>query len=316
MSLDNRQSGKLVPILVTGAHRTGTTWVGKMLAAGGQAAYISEPLNVLHRPGVLRSPVIHWYTYLCAENEGVYLPAFRETLAYRYHLGAEIRSLRSRKDLLRMGRDAGVFLAGWLRRQRPLLKDPFAVFSIPWFVERLGCQVVVTLRHPAAFASSLKRLGWNFDFGDLLAQPLLMRDLLEPYRPEMQDILDTPDDVIAQASLLWRMVYQSVARFRQQLPGIQLARHEDLSRQPVDCYRGLYSALGLDFTSRAQETILSASSADNPKEVSKKTVHAVRLDSAANLENWKGRLTPPEIARIRQLTAGVAAEYYPDEGWE
>ncbi len=304
------------PILVTGAHRTGTTWVGKMLAAGGQAAYISEPLNVLHRPGVLRSPVVHWYTYICAENEGEYLPAFRGTLAYHYHLWAAIRALRSPKDLLRIGRDAGVFLNGWLRRQRPLLKDPFAVFSIPWFVERLGCQVVVTLRHPAAFASSLKRLGWNFDFGDLLAQPLLMRDGLEPYRSEMEGILETPDDMIAQASLLWRMVYQVVARFREQLPGIQLARHEEFSRQPVDCYRSLYAELGLDFTPRAQETILSASNAENPKEVSKKTVHTVRLDSAANLDNWKRRLTSQEIARVRQLTAGVAAQYYPDEGWE
>ena len=316
MTLDNRDSRKLAPILVTGAHRTGTTWVGKMLAASGQAAYISEPLNVLHRPGVLWSPVRHWYTYICAENEGKYLPAFRETLAYRYHLWAEIRSLRSRKDLLRMGRDAGVFLSGWLRRQRPLLKDPFAVFSIPWFIERLGCQVVVTVRHPAAFASSLKRLGWSFDFDDLLAQPLLMRDLLEPYRPEMEALLKTPDDVIAQASLLWRLVYQAVAQFREQLPGIQLARHEELSRQPLDCYRGLYAALRLDFTPRAQETILNASSAENPKEVSKKTVHAVRLDSAANLDNWKRRLTPQEVARVRQLTAEVAAQYYPDEGWE
>ena len=39
------------PILVTGAHRSGTTWVGKMLAADADTGYISEPLNVLHRPG-------------------------------------------------------------------------------------------------------------------------------------------------------------------------------------------------------------------------------------------------------------------------
>jgi hypothetical protein len=303
------------PILVTGAHRTGTTWVGKMLAASGQAVYISEPLNVLHRPGVLRLPVKHWYTYICAENEGEYLPAFRETLSYRYHLWAAIRSLRSRKDLLRMGRDAGIFLTGRLRRQRPLLKDPFAVFSIPWFIERLGCQVVVTVRHPAAFASSLRRLGWRFDFADLLAQPLLMRDLLEPCRSEMEELLKTPDDVIAQASLLWRMVYQAVLRFRERTPGIQLARHEELSQRPVDCYRDLYATLGLDFTRRAEETILSASSADNPKEVSQKAAHAVRLDSTANLDNWRRRLTPEEIGRVRALTAGAAAQYYPEEGW-
>ena len=67
----------------------------------------------------------------------------------------------------------------------PLLKDPFAVLSLRWFAEVLHCRIVVTVRHPAAFASGLKRLGWSFDFGDLLRQPLLMRDHLErlPAKP-------------------------------------------------------------------------------------------------------------------------------------
>ena len=43
------------PILVTGSHRSGTTWVGKMLAADSDTAYISEPLNVLHRLGIFRA---------------------------------------------------------------------------------------------------------------------------------------------------------------------------------------------------------------------------------------------------------------------
>jgi LPS sulfotransferase NodH len=58
----------LVPILVTGTHRSGTTWVGKMLAADACTAYISEPLNVLHRPGVFRPKVKYWYQYICEDN--------------------------------------------------------------------------------------------------------------------------------------------------------------------------------------------------------------------------------------------------------
>ncbi len=138
------------PILVTGAHRTGTTWVGRMLAAGSQTAYISEPLNVLHRPGVLRAKVEHWYTYICNENEAGYLSSFLALLRLRYHLLDEVRSLRSGKDFLRMGRDLGIFLRGRLARKRILLKDPFAVFSLLWFAERLNCRVAVTVRHPDA----------------------------------------------------------------------------------------------------------------------------------------------------------------------
>lgn len=300
------------PILVTGAHRSGTTWIGKMLAAGG-FAYVSEPLNVQHRPGVMAAPVRNWYTYITPENEGEYLAAFQNTLALRYRLATELRAIRSWRDPLRMGRDLAIFLRGRLLRQPVLLKDPFAVFSLAWFIQRLGCRVVVAVRHPAAFVSSLKRLNWPFDFRDLLDQPLLMRDWLEPHRKDMQSL--PADDVIGQASLLWTMIYRVVHATRGLLPHLIVVRHEDLSRDPLDGYRDLCAALGLDFTPRVRRAILSTSSSENPKEVSPDKVHAVKLDSRANLDHWRRRLSADEIARIRSITENVASLYYPDLHW-
>ena len=301
------------PILVTGAHRTGTTWVGKMLAEDSQTAYISEPLNVLRRPGVFRASVKHWYTYITRENEAEYLPAFNELLDFEYHLWDEIRSIRSRKDFLRMGRDFHTFYIGNLHGQRALLKDPFAVFSLPWFAEKLNCQIVVTVRHPAAFASSLKRLNWNFDFNDLLDQPLLMRDHLEPYRDEMKSI--AAEDVIGQAALLWKMIYRVVHATRERLPFIRVVRHEDLSLDPVPGYRKLYDELGLHFTSKVEKAILNSSSSENPTELSKNKTHSVKLDSRANMENWKKRLSSEEINRIRKITEDAAHLFYPEVNW-
>ena len=321
------------PILVTGAHRTGTTWVGKMLAASGEAAYISEPTNYLHRAGVMRVPTPYWYTYICEQNEQEYLPALQDTLKFRYRLGAELGSIFStarqghfrdgalyRKDIMRMGRDWGIFFAGWLRRQRPLLKDPFALFSAPWFAERLGCQVIITIRHPAAFASSLKRLNWPFDFSDLLKQPLLMQHLLEPFREEMERMAhdftaSAAPDAIVPASLLWRIIYQVVAGYQNRYPAFSVVRHEDLSLTPLEGYQALYQQLNLRLTPRAQKTILTSSSSENPKEGSQKNIYATRLDSQANLQNWKKRLSAEEIVRIRQLTEEVAFPYYPDISW-
>jgi hypothetical protein len=301
------------PILVTGAHRTGTTWVGKMLSASGEAAYISEPLNLWHRPGVMRAKVPGWYTYICTQNEAGFLPAFRQTLSYRYHALDEFRSIRSRKDAMRMGRDWQIFLMGRLKRKRPLLKDPFAVFSAPWFANRLGCRVVITVRHPAAFASSLKRLEWNFDFNDLLSQPLLMNDLLEPFREEMESV--PAEDLIAQGSLLWKMVYSIVRDFGVQNPDFIIVRHEDLSLEPVKQYEALYRSLGLNFTPSAQKAVAGSSSSANPGELSTTDIHGYKLDSRASLHRWKQRLTGEEIDRIASLTAEVAARYYPEVEW-
>ncbi|NMC11741.1 MAG: sulfotransferase [Chloroflexi bacterium] len=304
------------PILVTGVHRSGTTWVGKILCASGEAAYISEPLNLWHRPGVMKVPVSGWYTYITQENESAYLPAFDDIFSYRYHLWAEIQSLKSWHDFLRMLRDCNIFFWGKLLNKRPLLKDPFAAFSIPWFMKRLNCRVVVMVRHPLAFVSSLKRLGWNFNFFDLLEQPLLMRDCLAPYRQEILSVHQKTDDIIAQGSLLWKLIYQTAYDCQNQHPEVIFARHEDLSRQPFEEFHRLYDELGLHFNSKVEKAILETSSSENPKELSQNKVHAVRLDSRSNLDNWKRRLTEDEIERITQLTGEAASRFYPEAEWQ
>ncbi|HZD55352.1 MAG TPA: sulfotransferase [Anaerolineales bacterium] len=304
------------PILVTGAHRSGTTWVGKMLALSPRIGYISEPLNRWHRPGVMRVPLQHWYTYICEDNEADYFPALQETVQFNYHPWAELRSLRSLKDVLRMGRDGSTFFRGRIFHQRALLKDPFAVFSVPWFAQRLGCQVVIIIRHPAAFVSSLVRLEWPFEISDLLYQPLLMRDWLAPFRARMEEALARPEDIIGRSSLLWTMIYHVVDCFKNRFPGFSIVRHEDLSVDPIEEYRKIFAALGIDFTHAVQEVILNSSSTRNPKEIPRKDIYSVHLDSRANLDNWKNRLDQWEIDRIRELTQEVAGLYYDDSDWE
>jgi hypothetical protein len=309
------EENELRPILVTGAHRSGTTWIGKMLALDPSTAYISEPLNVRHRPGVFRVPVHRWYQYICDDNENEFLPAFNELLEFEYHLWKEIRSIRSLKDFLRMGRDFRIFYYGLEEGRRALVKDPFAVFSTEWFARKLNFQIVISVRHPLAFVSSLKRLNWSFDFQDLLNQPLLMRDHLESHRSQMESA--QAKDVIEQGALLWKMIYQAVhaKRTRSLTPDFILVRHEDLSRDPVAGFRSLYEMIGLDYTHHVEKVILDSSSSENPMELSRKKVHDVRLDSRSNVSNWKKRLNEDEIRRVREMTDEVAQLFYTEAEW-
>ncbi|HET9910069.1 MAG TPA: sulfotransferase domain-containing protein [Anaerolineales bacterium] len=304
---------KLQPLLLTGAHRSGTTWIGRMLALDPSTAYISEPLNVLHRPGVFRVPIHHWYQYICEENEGEYLPAFHEVLEFKYHFWDEIRSIRSLRDFLRMGRDFKIFYSGLEEGRRALLKDPFAVFSTEWFAQKLNVKIVISVRNPLGFVSSLKRLNWTFDFQDLLDQPLLMRDHLEAYRSQMESA--QMKNVIEQGALLWKMIYKTVHSTLSRNPDFIIVRHEDFSRDPITEFRKLYQTLGLDYTHHIDKTILDSSSSENPMELSGKKVHDVRLDSRANMSNWKKRLTEDEINRVRAVTEDVAQLFYTDAEW-
>jgi hypothetical protein len=285
-----------------------------MLDAADRTAWISEPFNLEREPPLLSPPPPYWFTYLTADNEARYVDGMGELLDLRFRYGRELRAVRSRRELLDSLRRWRQAHSHRRERRRPLVKEPHAVFSAEWLAQRFGFDVVVTVRHPLAVVSSWKRLGWPFDFGHLLAQPLLLRDWLAPYEPEMREAVGTTG-VVEQASLLWRIVYEVVAQYRDRFPAFQIVRQEDVSLEPDTRFAMLYEALDLPLTERARSAIVESSDADNPAEVTLNDPHSVRLDSRTNLENWRRRLTASEIARIREITGATSARFYSDDTW-
>ncbi len=284
-----------------------------MLCAGGDFINIGEPLNGLNRQTILRRRARHWYTYISEANEDDYLPYYRDAVSFKTHPIHDIRRSRlgSPYDPIRIPRRWMSFLLGRVQDRRLLIKDPFAVFSIEWFAERLDCHVVVIVRHPVAVVSSLKRLGFTFDFNDLLQQPLLMANHLERFRSEIETAAASPDDVIGQGALLWRIIHANIDKNRgREL--FQLVRHEDLSLNPIEEFASLFANMGQPFTEAARRKIERSTSNQNPSELPQRRPFSVRLDSRTNLENFRHRLSPAEIERILDLTGPVAERFYPD----
>jgi hypothetical protein len=299
------------PILVTGMHRSGTSWLGTMLCAGGELVNIAEPLSVVNRQTILRRRVEHWYTYITDENEDRFLPFYRDAVQFRLHPVHDIARIRvgSPRDPVRILKRWRTFTRARRDASRALFRDPFAVFSVDWFRRRLDCRVVVIVREPVAVMSSLKRLGYVFDFRDLTQQPLLMRERLGRFRSEIEDAVHSPPDIIERGSLLWKTIYSVVDELRA-AADVCVVRHEDLSRDPVSEFSTLYERLEIPFTDRARQNIEAFTNSRNPTEVSLSNPFDVRLDSRANLDNWKRRLEPDEVQRIESATHDARARYY------
>jgi hypothetical protein len=302
------------PVLVTGMHRSGTTWVGHMLCAGDDFIRLGEPLSPVNRQTILTREVTHWYTFIDSRNDAEYLPSYRDALRFRVHPIDDVRRAR-----LFSPRDPGRMLARWTsfalgrsRRRRVLFHDPFALFSADWFVRRLDCEVVVLVRHPLAVVSGLKRLGWSFDFRDLDQQPDLMNERLSPYRGEIEEAIGNTD-IIDQGSLLWRVVYGTVLNHFASDPAIHIVRHEDLSIDPAGGFRRLYSTLGATYDAKARATIERNTNSTNPTELRETDPDGLRLDSRANLDNWRHRLADEEIERIIESTRPIAETFYPGD---
>jgi hypothetical protein len=258
-------------------------------------------------------PAEHWYEYVCEENEAPFLAPLANCLQFRYPLGRELMRCRTRADLRNTARVWRSFVGS--RGRRAVVKEPHSVFSAEWFANRLGSEVVIMVRHPAAVVASLKRLEWSFAFTNLLDQPLLMRDHLHPYKAEMEAALTADTDVVHRAALLWRMIYSVVAAYRSRFPAFRIVRHEDLSRDPLGEYERLYNAVSLPFTDEAAEAVAASSASTNPRETTAADPYRTRLDSAANMDAWRSRLTRDEVRRIRDLTEQTARLYYADVEW-
>jgi hypothetical protein len=306
-----------------------------MLDESGRVVYVNEPLNPRRppgrSPGILDARVHHRFQYITHENESDFLEAFLETLALDYHVVAEIKASKSVRDLLRLVKYWNSFARGRLHQRRVLIDDPFAVFSIEWFIKRLHCDVVVVVRHPASNVNSRKRLGYNADFAELLQQPLLLRDWLQPFRSEMETALCRPGDIVWHGSLLWKMAYHVVRELNLRLQSVHVVRYEDLSFEPLTAFHRLFHLLDLPFTDSASKKVREASAVDRRRRfrrehreggyswsLSRDGVSRTAfqpLESGAHAVRWKRELSQGEISRIRELTEDVAQFYYSDGDW-
>jgi len=286
------------PILVTGSNRSGTTWLMTMLGLAPGTLRVYEPLSF--RAGTYRLGDVArcWYPYTPE------LPQDEAADAFRAVLQGKTSKVFRRRQIQKWIRP--------LRRGRMVIKDSNACFSAEWLCERFPLDVVVLVRHPGAYAASIKRMGWTFDFDNFLQQPKLMGTWLEPYRAEMEA---GPRDLVAQASLLWRCIYHALLGMAERHPGWLVRTHEALSLDPGREIRALYDALDLPWTEAVARGIAAYTGQQNDAAPEEGVAHSMRRDSAANAHRWRELLEPDEIDRLYEETRPLAGRFYDEASW-
>ena len=303
------------PILVTGSHRSGTGWVGSMIAAcrSSPVAYVWEPFSPLHRPGTFSVHFPYWFAYVCPENEGPFLEPVGDMLAFRYQAAAEFAAVQSVKDAIRLPRDWLRFIRYRRAGARPLLKDPIAIFSAEWLCDTFDMDVIVLIRHPAGFASSLKSRGLTHPFSHFLEQLMLMRDRLAPFRGEITRFAAEPQPLLQQAILLWKLIYWTILNYRGNRPDWMFLRLEDIALNPQTEFEKIYRRLGLTYDEHVRRTVGKYSDPSNPAETPDPAL--VKRDSRASIGTWRERLDAQEIQLIRKEVEPISKEFYSDSDW-
>lgn len=304
------------PLLVTGSPRSGTTWLGRMLDASPQLHYVHEPFNPHSKaPELGRLRFKQHFTYIHPGNQLEFESDLARVIEGRFDLWNSARKVRSAKQLSRLWQQSSDTSQRRKAGVAVLMKDPIALMSADWLVQRFDMQCVVMIRHPAAFVASIDRLEWNSKpFRWALSQPELMASRLQPYVEELQELEQAEYDVIDQAAMAWKLHHHVIADYQARFPDWIFLHHEDMSIDPVDKFRTLYGRLGLDWTTAAEAVVLEHTGRQNPDRAAGKE-KALRLDSAANVRAWRGVLSEAEIETIRLRVGSVFESFYDATDW-
>jgi len=270
-------------VLVTGAIRSGTTWVGEMLGRNPALEYIWEPFNPLVRAWP-HDRVPHFFTgpydaQPIVDDIARALVSLRSKGSLVGHPEPVVREVRRRLQFAtarRAGRTA-------------LLKDPLATLLARHLEDRFDFRVVLCVRHPAGFVASCMRLGWDYDFENLLAQPQLMQRL-QPWHDEMAATVGRAGPMLDRVALLWRVLYGALAVGDLAPAAAYLVRYDDAAGRPAETFRALFGHLGLDLA----PGIASAATA---------------AADAGRAEAWRTQLTTDEINRVRLMTRPEAEQW-------
>lgn len=274
------------PVLVTGVPRSGTTWLARLLADGARATLPGrEPMNPRGRQHALGGTLNRWTR--------VSDPTSRQALA--------LRTAYWGLNPLAYSRFGHRQWAGPLPWRRVIVKDPFALLSLPEVRRSTGADIVLVYRHPGAVLSSYRRMGWSVDLDEVQASldqdpwPSGTRDRVLPV------LAAAGTDEVSQVAAFWNALHLLALH---DLPEHSLVvAHSDVAGGGVVAARALFARLDLDFTDDAAAEMTRSGSGSQASH----DLHQFDRNPADVAESWRRRLEPDEVARLEAATREVLA---------
>ena len=297
-------------IYVTGAPRSGTTFVGKVLSMPPTVDYIHEPFN----PDCGLPGVDQRFAYVDADDPDPAWVARTDSLqAYeaRLRTGYYPEDTPGRRWLKTVIGSRGPFYYRLARlnpvSRHAVVKDPIGCLMTEFLARHFSMAPVILIRHPAAFVSSYKRLSWTPQLGALRQQPALVSRYFGSGKG-----LDDTGDPIVDAARLWAALHTVIGDQIDRNPDWIVVRHEDLSVAPAATFESLYHRLGLNWTPRVSRRIEGMTRGSNRSEAKASKVQDFKRDSSSLLSLRLDGLTLEEHGKIVDAVSPVALRWYPN----
>lgn len=263
-------------VLVTGVPRSGTTWLARELARSRGAGLAGrEPMNPRGGQFALDGTLTGW-----AELDQ--LSPHQETVLRRCYAGREPRVLS------RYGERQLRAVLPWTTT---VVKDPFALLSLPVVVRVTGAVPVVLYRSAVSVLASYRRMGWRADTAEVRA--------LSGGPTGLEPV----DDVEAMGEF-WNELHRRVLARLSEVPGAVVVSHGELlaaGPEGIDLVArrcGLGPRRAPSRSSRRSATRRGGTSTQ---------LHDFDRTPEQVSQGWRSRVDADEAARLQDMTNEVAA---------
>jgi len=283
--------------------RSGSSWLGKGLSYAPTFTYYREPDNY-HE--IAEAEERFTWLYLTRERDDpeyhrLMVRACTGRLASTFTLSDNPGPLL--KHLGPRGRRLGNRLPALFVRQRNvLMKLVYANLNLDWISSRFPrAKQVCILRHPCGQFESWRRLGWEPQPVRLLEIDRLMADHLQPFEAVLQDAKTFWERAGALWGAMALVLYRQTPKYSPRI----IVSYEWLCSDPVAHFQELYTRLGLQWNAKATSFLMHANQPGDDRP------YSLRRNSEAQVDVWKQRLSPDEIAQCRRFVEPFGLPYYP-----
>jgi hypothetical protein len=258
-------------ILVAGTARSGTTWLGDLIASQIPCRILFEPFNPNLVPEYRG---FHYFQYMRPGMENQEFRAFAQKV-----FTGEIRNRWTDHQNERI-----------FSKYR-LIKEIRANLALKWLHDNFPeVPIIFLTRHPCAVVASRMELGWatDRDIEPFLSQPELMEDHLAPY----SNLINNAKTNEEKHAIIWSV--SNLVPLKQFNPGeIKIVYYENLCTQPEIEIPAIFASIGQRYVSPVIDTI------NQPSQTTRETSAVVT--GTDKISNWKKKLSSSQIEKILSI---------------
>lgn len=226
--------------IVSGMHRSGTTFVGKIVSLANGVTSLHEPFNNLYGIAGLD------YVYPSNFDEDI-KKKWRSVTSLNFKTVRKSPGDNYKKKFLRLtlggktnkDRLESKFKFYLNQADKLLIKDPFMLLLLESIAKNDNVLSVVTVRHPIAIWRSIKKQKWSFSFTNFANEKFV-----EQFGYGSRKQLNSYSEV-EKFAFLYSILYGFVYNKYIENGCIKIILHEDLCVDPLGTFESIYNFLKL-----------------------------------------------------------------------